>query len=230
MRRLIKGLVIMSLVSSSGVYADDAYINISGGIGRLRNIERSNLPVSKTVDIKMIEPNAINIDFGKSKHFNFALGKSFDSFRSEVDIGYMRAKYKQISQTYVGIVNPLHACHKQPLFADWLSGGFKAFTALANFYYDFKFNNHVVPYVGFGIGMGKITNRMAARHDELSYIQKGKISETKPVYQSLAGIRLNLDENIWLNVGYRYFGTTKLKGLDKKIYSQSVNVGLSYYF
>ena len=110
-----------------------------------------------------------------------------NGFRTELEAGYRNNAIK--SGTFNGInVRP--------------SGTFNSLSLMTNVIYDFNLGGFV-PYVGAGVGIARLTsNEISVGGTQVDD------QDMQFAYQGIAGIAYGVTENIKLDLGYRYFGTT----------------------
>ncbi len=100
---------------------------------------------------------------------------------------------------------------------------------MANGYYDFnEVSDNFGVYLGAGVGMAKL--RVGGSILELGVYDQGSVSESAFAYQGMIGFNFNVDSNFVIDVGYRYFGTSKPKDLfDERFHTHLVNLGMRYH-
>ena len=108
-----------------------------------------------------------------------------------------------------------------------VSGDMGVFSAMGNAYLDADFwDLPVVPYVGFGIGLGIVLAdfRVGPTHvdDE----------EAVFAYNAMAGVSFEVSENWVASTGYRYLGTTdaNIRGVDVEMDLHEWVFGVRYEF
>ncbi|HTY69704.1 MAG TPA: outer membrane beta-barrel protein [Alphaproteobacteria bacterium] len=86
------------------------------------------------------------------------------------------------------------------------SGSAKALDFMGNALYDFHMGWPVTPYVGGGIGFARVNFDGVG----IPTPPGGRIDDTDSqfAYQGLAGVAYAINQNLKLDVGYRYFATT----------------------
>lgn len=126
--------------------------------------------------------------------------------------------------------------HRLNDFQD-IDGDARAWSAMANLYYDFNRGGRVQPYIGVGVGGARIDAKGAF----------GPVSfdddDTVFAYQGAVGFAVALSEQLDLDIGYRYFeapnagfsGSVDIEGpepfdFDADYTHQAVTVGLRYQF
>lgn len=93
--------------------------------------------------------------------------------------------------------------------------------AMLNGYYDFKNSSFFTPYVGAGIGYGKVRYS-----SDVAGVDS--VNEDTLAYQGVAGVGYELNPCWTLTGEYRYLGTTK--AADTRYQSHSALAGLRYSF
>ena len=230
MKHIVKGLVVASLVASSGAYADNVYVSVSGGIGKVPSISSNrDFPLLlKSPGIYSTDINSIKLDFKNSKHFTGAIGYQFGDMRTEIAVSSLKANYKKFTQVG-GHYLPAHN----------FSGKISSNSGFINGYYDFDFSGMLTPYLGAGVGISKIKNTLyhSGMHDYINGVYtelpvfKANMNQTLPAYQLIAGTKINLTGQLALTADYRFFGTIKeMNALNGRLYNHSVNLGLTFGF
>ncbi len=103
-----------------------------------------------------------------------------ENLRGEVEFSYIQAEVASIAG------NPV---------PDGVSVTSTGYNLLANLWYDFSNDTGFTPYVGAGVGYGN-TN--------VSGDVPGEISASGLLYQLGAGVKVDVADNIALDLGYRY--------------------------
>ena len=127
-----------------------------------------------------------------------AVGKKFGNYRAEVE-----GIYQESDGDVLGVVD----------------GETTFYGAMANGYYDFANSTRFTPYVGAGVGYGKVRYNI----DNV-----GSASEDTLAYQGIAGVGYELNPCWSLTGEYRYIGTTK--AADTRYQSHSALAGVRYTF
>lgn len=230
MRNIVKGLLVASLVGSSGVYADNMYISVGGGMGKVSTVTSTrDFPLLlKSPGLFGTNINSVKLDFKNTKNFNGAIGYQFGNARTELAVSALKSNYKKFSQD---------AIYYFP--SDYLSGKAAVNSVSLNAYYDFNFNETLTPYIGAGVGVSKIKNTLY-HHGLHNYINgvwtalptfKADMPQTLPSYQLIAGTKINLTGQLALTADYRFFGTIKeIKALNNRLRNHSINLGLMFGF
>ncbi|RII27729.1 MAG: porin family protein [Geobacter sp.] len=110
-----------------------------------------------------------------------------------------------------------------------------AFSGMANLFYDIRTNTNVTPYLGGGIGFATVSLDRGYDYYSGYYNNNYYDSsdyETVFAYQVGGGVCIDLNRNMALDVGYRYFGTDDIQFFDRKIdlESHNVTVGVKFKF
>ncbi len=108
-----------------------------------------------------------------------------------------------------------------------------AFSGMANLFYDINTRSIVTPYLGGGIGFAVVgfDNRYNDYYNNY-YYDYGYEEKTVFAYQVGGGMCFDLNRNMALDVGYRYFGTEKIHFdfRDVELESHNVTVGVKFKF
>lgn len=103
------------------------------------------------------------------------------NLRGEVEFSYIQADVDSVGG------NPV---------PDDVSLTSTGYNLLANLWYDFSNDSGFTPYIGGGVGFGKTV----VSSDD----QPGEITASGLLYQLGAGVKVDVADNIALDVGYRY--------------------------
>ncbi len=111
-------------------------------------------------------------------------------------------------------------------------------TAFANVYYDFKTDTAFTPYVGAGLGVAWINQKVSSTFSQWTASNDGDYDATNFAWNVGAGVGYSLTDNVILDLGYRYtnFGDAKkiengaLSYTAKDITSHEALLGLRYQF
>ncbi len=106
-----------------------------------------------------------------------------DNVRTEIEGGYRHLNGDTLTFTVDGIKYTVSASDKQV----------KAFSGMANIYYNFPTDGNLTPYIGVGAGL-------ALEQEQGS---------NAFAYQTMAGLDYKVSSNSTVFAGYRYFGTTE---------------------
>jgi opacity protein-like surface antigen len=114
-------------------------------------------------------------------------------------------------------------------------------SGMFNALYDIEgLTSSVLPYIGAGIGVASLS-----LNDNFTNLRTGAVisnssgSNTRFAYQVLAGVGFKVMDNVNMNVGYRYFGTTSGDNDDfvagtgfrsARFQNHLFNIGIDYFF
>jgi len=174
---------------------DNLYVAYSGGAAYIRN---QNLTGASATGADL--SGKVESDMG----FNVggAIGmRLYDHFRGELELGYHRAETNAIS------------AQGEP---DSGKGYLSLLSVMANGYFYYDLDIGIIPYVGVGIGWGRI---------ELDAKNNGRILQVDAVdsvfvWALMIGGSVPISEMLDMSVGYRYIATT-----DPKLSSSVLRAG-----
>jgi opacity protein-like surface antigen len=119
-------------------------------------------------------------------------GFDFGTYRLEGEFAYRKNNLKEI--TFVG--DPTEP----------VGGDVSTMALMVNGYYDFRtVSPTFVPYLGLGLGGARV--KAKAIHQDTSTIYSD--SDTVFAYQFAAGVGYVISKELTLDLGYKYFATTK---------------------
>jgi outer membrane protein OmpA-like peptidoglycan-associated protein len=158
-----------------------------------------------------------SIDFDSDWMGAVALGLAFQNgFRAEGEIAY---RYNEWGPEFI----------PDPVDTD-ATGHARAWSAMANLFYDFNRGGSIEPYLGIGVGGARVdaaANGGAEGGDNVV------------AYQAMAGVAFSITEQLDVDVGYRYFAAPDVDlteafgpGLEAEADYQhsAVTIGLRYQF
>ena len=101
---------------------------------------------------------------------------------------------------------------------------------MANLYYDFDTNTPFMPYVGIGAGLAKVKGKLSGETE--TYILGGSMSDTHFAWQAGVGVNYALNQNVSLDLGYRYvdYGDFTEDDVKLDMNAHEVYLGLRYNF
>lgn len=140
------------------------------------------------------------------------------SFNTEYDTGFTGGAF--VGKKFGNIRAELEGIYEQS-DVDGFDGKTEFYGAMANGYYDFKNASRFTPYLGAGLGYGKVRYSSDTAGVDSA-------SEDTLAYQGIAGVGYELNPCWTLTGEYRYLGTTK--AADTRYQSHSVLAGLRYTF
>ena len=152
-----------------------------------------------------------------------AMGLKNDYFRAELEAGYTKSDIDEV--TYHGLV------------LNGVGGDVKAYSILANFYYDLDyFHSNFMPYIGIGLGSVHV--------DEDTETENGyKLDGNFGAFagQGIAGLKYYFNRTLSVSLDYRYFISEKKSfnikdnlgqegTMEERYKNQMVLLGLDYCF
>ncbi len=142
------------------------------------------------------------------------------SFEAEYDTGFTAGA--AVGKKFGNVRAELEGIYEQSdLDVTGVDGKTEFYGAMANGYYDFNNSTRFTPYVGAGLGYGKLRYSSDTAGVDSS-------SEDTLAYQGIAGVGYELNPCWTLTGEYRYVGTTK--AADTRYQSHSAVAGLRYTF
>ena len=189
-------------------YAAGPYVGVEGGATFLEKA-------------KVTAPGSPDFDLKTKTGFGLGLvgGFDFGTYRLEGEFAYRRNNNKEV--TGAGLTGPI-------------GGDFSSMALMVNGYYDFKMVSPILyPYLGVGIGGAR--DSLKATDDVGTVVDDDKFVFA---YQLAAGVAYNVSKEVTLDLGYKYFATTKPEfedttggGKAKVEYmSHNIFLGLRYNF
>ncbi len=149
------------------------------------------------------DPDAeVTLDPGPS--LSFAAGVNFGLLRAEGEITYSKYDFDEFVDSGG---------------ATAIDGDATALRFMANLYYDITMLPIVSPYIGVGLG---VVDSDAEGVISGSAFEE---SDTEFAFQIMAGVGLELSDEIILEAGYRFFGTTEW---DEDVLSHDLVLGVRY--
>ncbi len=147
--------------------------------------------------VTQAQDQSFNTDYDAGFTGGAAVGKQIGNYRAEVEGIYEESD------------------------TDGAGGDTQFYGAMVNGYYDFKNASLFTPYVGAGVGYGKV------RYSS-DVAGVNSTSEDTMAYQGIAGVGYELNPCWTLTGEYRYVGTTK--AADTRYQSHSALAGVRYSF
>jgi opacity protein-like surface antigen len=150
------------------------------------------------------------IEFDTGFGINAALGSSYENgLRAEVELAYQKSDMDKISADGYGSAS--------------IDGDITAVALMVNAFYDFMPNEKFSPFIGAGIGYANLD----ADIDDF-----GSADDNVFAYQASAGVGVALNQELKLDLQYRFFGTEDpdFDGLDAEYTTHNMMVGLRYSF
>ncbi len=138
------------------------------------------------------------VEFDPGLYLGGTGGYDFGMIRVEGEISYKHAEMKTITDNFV--VPPDH-------FSS-VDGSLGVLAFMANAYFDLHNDSPVTPYWGGGIGFANL-HLSDTRATGVSGRLYNEDDATAFAYQAGLGLEIALNQRVSLDVGYRYFGTSK---------------------
>ncbi|PKN52426.1 MAG: hypothetical protein CVU55_04060 [Deltaproteobacteria bacterium HGW-Deltaproteobacteria-13] len=144
-------------------------------------------------------------------------GYNFGMFRMEGEIGYQRNSMDKAT-----------VCDGGGCGGGSISGNTSALSGLVNGYIDFVNSSPVTPYISGGIGVAYVKVDVDQRNGSGT----DSFNDTIFAYQVGAGLAYAINQNLSLDLKYRYFATPELdlEGSKATFGSHNVYFGLRYTF
>lgn len=124
-----------------------------------------------------------------------SIGYMYDCWRLEVEVAY---RYNGIDKATESIGGAT---------ATGGSGHIRDVPIMANLFYDIYFNNRFGIFIGAGIGID--FNEIKVNGGDLTIV--GKKDNTLFAWQIMPGLFYDFTDQVTLDIGYRFFSTTKIK-------------------
>lgn len=161
------------------------YVSYSGGVSYVRNQRLTGAqPTGADLSGKVESDVGLNV--------SGAIGMRFhENFRGELELGYHRAEVKTLS-----VQNEPDDGH----------GNVSLLSVMANGYIDYDLDIGIVPYVGAGIGWGRV--EYDAKNDNGILRLEGE--DNVFTWALMIGGSIPVSESIDLSLGYRYIATEDL--------------------
>jgi opacity protein-like surface antigen len=115
-------------------------------------------------------------------------------------------------------------------FSSSINSDISALGFMANAYYDFKNTSPFTPYVGGGIGFATLyVSQAINNYGDLLWFDE---DDTVFAYQLGAGVAFDVNKNMAIDLGYRYFGTSDphFNTYEADFGSHNVSLGFRYKF
>ncbi len=193
---------IIILISALFMFAGNVYAE-----------DRSRVYVSGKMGANFLNDRDIVAD-GERATFDFktgftgsvALGIEKKSTRFELEYGYRKSNFDSARD------NPIF--ETLPDATQSSTGGVRTHSFLVNGYYDFLKPNIISPYVGVGIGFAWQTEDGTLTIEDDALVNGKTESSTNKTRlelgsQILAGVNLEMTKNLNLDLGYRFFMTSR---------------------
>lgn len=183
----------------------DSYLSISGGMTMMGDSDLSGTLSGFSYTLQ----DAVKYEPGYA--INVAYGLRKNDFRLELAAGYQANDVDKIGSIEANGV---------------IKGDGDILSVMYNGYYDMDMEN-VLPYVTLGIGYANV----GVNYSEPGYELDSNNSAF--AYQLGAGIGIPVNDNVTIDIGYRYFATTDIEiqpGIELSIGSHNILAGFRHTF
>ncbi len=215
------------------------YTRIFGGVTGIQNDGEA----FGVVPIKKAEK--LDVEYDKGYKAGAAIGYQYGPLRIEESFFATRNNVDNIEQNLGNkITNP---------DASNADGSVKGRFAMTNLYYDWMTGTRLTPFIGVGVGAGRLTYDASGN---LPNIISQQLSETPPsfshddsynsfAYQGIIGFDVALSGAVSINLTYNYLGTpshsynvtatpnigaSKTSSISQHFEQQSLNLGVTIHF
>ena len=199
----VAALAILAVPMSSMAAGDTFYVKGNVGVGMAMDTDIDNMP------------NAA----GTAK-MNFDTG-----FVGTFAAGYDFANPMRLEVEYLWQKNDLDRLSYDNFYGNFDQGDLKTQAFMFNGYYDIDTGSPWTPYVGAGIGWGKL---------DLNTPGVPNFSDNDDVfaYQFMGGVAYAIDAQWSVDAQYRFFGTNDatINGADFNLNSNDLMIGVRYTF
>lgn len=207
MKKIVLGILLVCFcLTTTTAFAGQPYL--SGSVGAFMPTDSDlSSPFFASEGIASAE---ISYDTGMA--LSLALGQDLDSVRVEGELSYKTADMDKLSATgFFGESG-----------SGPIDGDISSLSVMCNAWKDIKTGGTVTPYVGLGIGFAKLDAELEGESE----------SDTVFAYQLGLGLGIALQENLILDLSYRYFATSDpdFDGLEAEFASNNVMAGLRMNF
>lgn len=194
MRKLAVTLALATTALSTPALArDDAwYVGVEGGAMLVEDIDWD---VGAAID-------SVTVDHRAGYDVGGTVGYDLGPVRLEAEVGYRSAKVTGLrSTTTLPWVTGAGATRLAPGGTYDAGGSSSALSFMVNALWDFGDDDGVQGFVGPGLGVARVKNRLALTSNGSALDD----SDTVVAWQAIAGIRAPLSDNIDVSLKYRFF-------------------------
>jgi outer membrane autotransporter protein len=216
-KALLLGLATLVMVGFSAPFslaAAGPYLTLQGGATWLEDSD---------FDIDDVPSSLLSLEAEFDTGFNLgvAAGYDFGAARLEAEVAYRQNDVDKINaQANIPEIDLVGSGS-----ADG-DGDVSATSLLVNAYWDIPTGSPVTPYVGGGVGFANIS----ANDVEVEGIDVADDDDNVFAYQLAAGIAFEINPNLALDLGYRYFATEDPEIEDAEIEYETHNATLGLRF
>jgi len=185
--------------------ADGPYLSANVGLAMLSDSDVTDPAI----------PVAIELSYDTGWKLGAALGYRLSNFRVEGEVSYQK---NDIDETKV-----------MGMSFD-STGDVSGVALLVNGYYDFTNSTAFTPYISAGLGYAKV--EVNDYNIVGSNISDSNEDDSVFAYQFGAGVGYSVNENVTIDLKYRYFSTSdpKFDTLEVEVASHDIILGLRYNF
>jgi opacity protein-like surface antigen len=208
-------VVMVGLSASVSLAAAGPYLTIQGGATWLEDAD---------LDYDFLPSSALSVEAEFDTGFNagVAAGYDFGAARLEAEFAYRQNDFDKFTGQFLG-----------ESFEDSADGDVSAASLLFNAYWDLPTGGPVTPYIGGGVGFANVS------FNEVEDLGVEIIDDDDNVlaYQAAAGIAFDINPDLALDLGYRYFATEDPEleddfgdEFETEYSSHNVSLGLRFMF
>ncbi|MEO6434019.1 MAG: outer membrane beta-barrel protein [Sphingomicrobium sp.] len=195
---LLATAAILAIATPAAARDNSGYVGLEGGV-MFPNKSHVDASVDFTdpLVVDLADREIARVDHKTGYDIDAIAGYDFGMFRIEGELGYKRAKNKEleIDQDFIDDLNA--GAGTAFIASDYDLGGHTSVkSAMLNGLVDFGPDNGINGYVGAGVGRAKV--------------KAFGESDSGWAYQLIAGVRMPVSDAIDVGLKYRYFRTGKL--------------------
>lgn len=219
----LTALFVIPVVASAATGNPGGYVSFYLG---------ASSPQDSTVSITEFAPvsaKSARVQFSSGENIGGTCGYDFGHFRLEGEMSYKEGEISSVTESTLGT---------RYVNADGQVG---ALAMLVNGFYDLHNETPVTPYVGAGMGFASLslsdTRGVDANAGAINNHIFREDSDNVLAFQAGAGVAVNLNRLLSVDVGYRYFATATASlrkdwpnSTDLKIASHNATVGVRVKF
>lgn len=170
------------------------YVSLFGGVSFLDNVETNYDYIGENDGNEADTDTGFIVGGAVGTHITDDIRVELEVAYSENDVNSIRFTDDDQDANYDG------------------EGSFDILTFMANLWYDVPLSDSINPYIGGGVGLAIVDGETTYSPDNTAYDS----TEVAFAFQVGAGLRLDVSDNITLDVGYR------LRGIDGPSFGNSV--------
>jgi opacity protein-like surface antigen len=208
-------MIMVGLTASFSLAAAGPYMSIQGGATWLEDAD---------LDYDIIPSSDLSVEAEFDTGFNMgvAVGYDYGPARLEAEVAYRQNDFDKFKGQFLGFG-----------FEDSADGDVSATSLMVNAYWDLPTGGPITPYIGGGVGFANVS------FNEVEDLGFEFIDDDDNVlaYQAAAGIAFDINPNLALDLGYRYFATEDPEleddfgdEFETEYDSHNVSLGLRFMF